>query len=84
MIDRIISALEQRLERRRRFKAALAHNREHTFSLSNDSMASTWLCPTCCRVHHLHSTGKFSGPQFDACCEFPAGGRIGKQYATGR
>lgn len=84
MLTRLFSAIEARLERRRRYRSALEYNFRNTFSLSDNASAGTWLCPSCCRVHYSHSTSKFSGPQFEACCEHPAGGRIGKQFATGR
>lgn len=82
MLNRLFAALEGCIEDRRRYRAALEYNSRHTFSRGKDSQAGTWCCPTCCRVHHSHGTGKFSGPLFDACCTFPAGGRIGRVYAT--
>lgn len=76
MIDRLLTWLE----RRRRFQAALRYNREYTFKLTGPH-AHTWQCPQCGRVHHAHSTRNFFGPQFDACCDLPAGGRMERRFA---
>lgn len=77
----MISSILAWIERRRRFKAALAYNTSYTFAISGQH-ASTWQCPTCCRIHRAHSFGKFSGPQFDACCDIAAGGRTERQHAV--
>jgi hypothetical protein len=68
------------LERRRRFKAALAYNRQYTFAYSGPH-AETWMCPTCCTIHRSQCHSKFTGPQFAACCEFEAGGRKERRHA---
>lgn len=75
MIDWLLTVLE----RRRKRKAALRYNRVNTFRHRDGS----WMCPTCCLIHRpLGPVGKFTGPHFPACCEFAAGGRLGKRYAT--
>lgn len=67
------------LQRRRRFREALAFNTRNTFRWSQPGR---WQCPSCGKVHAERSLAKFSGPQFDACCEFPAGGRMGRRFAS--
>lgn len=79
MLERIVVAIERRLEQRRRFRAALAYNRRYTFSLGENG--HSWQCPSCGRVHRAHSHSKFDGPQFDACCDLPAGGRQQRRFA---
>jgi hypothetical protein len=77
----VIAALLRWLERRRRFKAALAYNTNYTWYIHGPS-ASTWMCPCCCRIQHAHSTSRFTGPQFAACCTLPAGGRTERRFAV--
>jgi hypothetical protein len=76
VIDRLLAWLE----RRRRFREALEFNTANTFLWSKPGR---WMCPCCCRIHRESGeVSKFSGPKFPACCDHPAGGRIGKQFAT--
>lgn len=77
----MIDALLRILERRRRWRKALAYNRVHAF---RSCRPGSWMCPSCCAIHRQTTTSKFSGPQFPACCNFPAGGRLGARYATFR
>ena len=77
MIERFLAWLE----RRRKFRAALAYNTRHTFSL-DDRHGHTWMCPACCAIQHAHSTSKFGGPQFNACCHLPAGSRNARMFAV--
>lgn len=77
----MIAAIMRWLERRRRFRAALSYNRDHTFSLCPVNGGS-WMCPQCCRIHRSHSSSKFGGPQFNACCDLPAGSRDDRRFAV--
>lgn len=82
-MNAILSRFAAWLEERRRFACALAYNARHTFSLC-DRHGHTWMCPCCCRIHRAHSVSKFGGPQFDACCDLPAGGRQERRFALPR
>lgn len=75
----MIAWIQCALERRRKRLAALSYNRQFTFRGNGQC---SWMCPTCCRVHRSFADNKLSGPQFAACCNFPAGGRLGKPFAT--
>ena len=35
-----------------------------------------WMCPDCNRTHHPASDSVFSGLQYPACCQYPAGHRV--------
>jgi len=35
-----------------------------------------WMCPTCNHIYHPVSDSVFSGLQYPACCEYPAGDRL--------
>lgn len=68
------------LERRRLFLVALAYNQRYTFSLC-ERHGHSWMCPKCGGIHRAHSVSKFGGPQFHACCDLPAGGRMERRFA---
>lgn len=77
---RLIEWIQAWLERRRKFLVALAYNTQNTFSL-DPVRGHTWMCPHCCQIHRAHSTTKFGGPQFDACCTLPGGSRDARRFA---
>ncbi|WOB06536.1 hypothetical protein [Piscinibacter gummiphilus] len=66
--------------RRTKFRAALAHNRVHTFRHVEQP---SWMCPKCNRVHNSLGREPFIGPIYPACCGFKAGSRLESHYATG-
>lgn len=58
---------------------ALAFNRDSAYSWSHPR----WMCPSCNAIHNSTGTSAWSGLQYPACCDFPAGGRLEKRFATG-
>lgn len=61
------------------FNTALAYNRIHTYSSISDAK---WMCPMCHTIHVSYENSVFTGLQFPKCCEYPAGPRLDKEYAT--
>jgi len=61
------------------FNVALEYNKIHTYS-SRDK--SKWMCPMCHKIHDSYEFSPFTGLQFPACCEYPKGNRLDKEYAT--
>lgn len=74
----ILYSVRKWLQNYRHFRRALRFNSEFTF-ITKDA---NWMCPSCGRIHLSTGTGKFAGPLFPACCNFKAGGRIGREFAT--
>lgn len=61
------------------FDTALAYNKIHTYT---SKIESKWMCPMCHKIHDSHRFSPFTGLQFPACCEYPEGPRLDKEYAT--
>jgi ssDNA-binding Zn-finger/Zn-ribbon topoisomerase 1 len=78
----MLAAIRAWLERRRRFARALAFNRISTYT-GPSPVGGQWSCPTCNQVHDCMYSNSISGRQFPGCCDFPAGSRTDKQFATG-
>lgn len=66
--------------RRRRRRAAIAFNREHTY---RPIPVAKWMCPTCNWTHKATGRSPFTGLQFPGCCQFAGGHRQDKKHATG-
>lgn len=75
----MIAWLRTLLQMRRRRRRAIKFNRFETF---RGDGPGRWMCPHCNAVHTSTATSKFSGPQYPACCGHPAGGRLGRKFAT--
>lgn len=71
------------LDRRRKYKNALAFNKIHTFTNQYSWSSGKWMCPTCNTVHVSSGWNPFTGSEYPDCCNIACVHRcIYKEHAT--
>lgn len=76
--------IKKKIEEKKRFKAALKHNKEHTFKSDAKFTEASWMCPFCNSVLTCYEWSPISGCQYKSCCRVPEGHRYYSFCASGR